>query len=275
MLRMGRLAWHDPHWTPNRTHPVITRALPSQAVDGREIVAAVHQAADAFADLAAGGAVAVTAAGRAGRLYVLTRTLPGTYDVPRRYATAPAERAWPLVQVYLTAQHASAQAAAALADLALATDAPSATLALARAASTSHQPPARSHSHPTPTSATVADGPSTPAAMPGPVEQAVHQLRLDDPALLLRAAAIDHAARTLLTQAGQAAAQPSSRTTGNAARPGDAARLAARGFPAGLAIKPAASTPGNRTAPRQPAGRHREQPHRPSHRSRPPSRRAR
>ena len=80
--------------------------------------------------------------------------LPG-YDVPRRYATAPLDRTAPLLDAYRAALQASAQAAGALAALALATDAPSATLALARAAcdphraqSARHQTAPRHHRHP-------------------------------------------------------------------------------------------------------------------------------
>lgn len=49
VLRMGRLAWDDPHWTPARQHPATTRIPPHPAADARQIVAAVHQASDAFA----------------------------------------------------------------------------------------------------------------------------------------------------------------------------------------------------------------------------------
>jgi len=160
-----------------------------------------------------------------------------------------------------------------LADLAIAVDAPSSPLALARAASAARWLPAPGQSRPA--AAAIADQPPTQAAIPGPVEQAIQQLRPGDPALLLRAAAIDQAARQLLTHAGQASAQPSPRATDAAARPrpGDAARLAASDCPAGLAIKPASSKPGNPTAPRRPTGFSPRPPRQPSRRSRPQSRR--
>jgi len=45
VLRMGRLAWNDPHWTPDRRHPTPARTAASQAAGARQVVAAVHQAA--------------------------------------------------------------------------------------------------------------------------------------------------------------------------------------------------------------------------------------
>jgi hypothetical protein len=273
VLRMGRLAWDDPHWTPTCQLSATKPTTASPAADARQIVAAVHQASDAVACLAVADAIAVTATDRAGRLYVRTRTLPEGYDVPRRYATAPRQRTWPLLDAHTTTAQASAHAAAELADLAIAADAPSSTLALARAACAAPRPPAPGHSQLA--AAVVADGPLTQTVTPGPIERAVQQLRLDDPAMLLRAAAIDQAARHLLAQAGQASAQPSQHTADSPApqQPGDAARLAARDCPAGLAIKLTSSKPGNRTVARPPAGPTPRPPRRPSDRSRPQSRR--
>ena len=278
MLRMGRLAWDDPHWTPTHQNPATMPTPARLSADARDIVAAVHQASDAFAHLVAADATAVTATNRAGRLYVRTRTLPDGYDVPRRYATAPAGRTWPLLQAYTTAVQASAQAAAELADLALAVDAPSSTLALARAACAPRRPPNPTPSYPTAAAlAARADGLPAQAATPGPVERAVQQLCLDDPAMLLRAAAIDHAARHLLDQAEQASAQPPPRTTDTAAqqRPGDAARLAANDCPAGLAIRSADSNCANQSVTRPPTGPSPRSARRPPSRSRPQPRRAR
>jgi hypothetical protein len=236
-------------------------------------VAAVHQATDAFAYLAAADATAVTRTDQAGRLYVPTRTLPDSYNVPRRYATTPLQRTGPLLEAYTTAAQASAQATTALAGLARTIGAPSATLALARAACTPHQPPGPSQ----PASAAVTGQPPTRTATPGPVEQAIQQLHLNDPALLLRAAAIDQAARQLLAQAEQTAPPPSPHAQDTTAhqRPGNAAQLAASDCPAGLAIKPPSSNHGNRTAARPPTGPSPRPPRRPPTRSQPQPRRTR
>jgi hypothetical protein len=273
VLRMGRLAWDDPHWTPTRQHPAPAPTSAALITDARQIVAAVHQAADALAQVADADATAVTVRDRWGRLYVPTRTLPDSYNVPHRYATPPIERTRPLLQAYTTAAQASAQTAAALANLALAVGAPSSPLALARAACAPRQPSAPSPSQP---AAALADGSPTHTATSGPLEQAIQQLRLDDPALLLRAAAIDQAARHLLAQAGQASPQPSPRPADTAARqlPGDAAQLAAKDCPAGLAIKPAGSNRGNRTAARPPLAPGPQPPRRSPGHSRPQSKRA-
>ena len=72
----------------------------------------MHQAVDALAQVASADAAAVAAADWAGGLYVPTRTLPGSYDVPRAYATPPAERTQPLLAAYTAVAQASAQAAA-------------------------------------------------------------------------------------------------------------------------------------------------------------------
>ena len=80
------------------------------------MVAAVHQAADAFARVAAADLAAVTAADSAGRLYARTRSLPEGYDVPRPYATAPTDRARPLLDAYRAAMEASSEVASALDD---------------------------------------------------------------------------------------------------------------------------------------------------------------
>jgi hypothetical protein len=265
VLRMGRLAWDDPHWTPDRPRPATTRITASPAAGARQIVAAVHQAADALSQVAAADATAVTGTDRAGRLYVLTRTLPDGYDVPHRYATPPAERTWPLLDAYTTVGQASAQTAAVLADLALAVDAPSSALALARAACAAPRLPVPGQNNPQTASAAMADGRPTQAATPGPIEHAIQQLHLDDPAMLLRAAAIDQAARQLITQAEQASPQPSPSTTSTRAaqRPTgqNPAQLAAHDAPHSPAAILASS---QRPDPTRPAAR-------PTSRSRPAS----
>jgi len=201
------------------------------------VVAAIHQAADAFARIAAADLAAVTAADSAGHLYVRTRSLPEGYDVPRPYATAPADRTRPLLDAYRAAMGASNQATGALAALALATDAPSSTLALARAASVPG-PHGPEQDEISPAPAAPADGLGVLTSRPGPTEQAIRKLHVKDPIVLLRAAAIDDAGQQLIAQAEQLSGQASPRSTGVTARrrpPGGPARLAAKDSPHGPA----------------------------------------
>jgi hypothetical protein len=85
VLRMGRLVWDDPHWTPAHPRPAPMRT-PAALAPGTDavttVMAAVHQSVDALARTAEADTSAVQAADQAGRLYVPTRSLPADYDVP-------------------------------------------------------------------------------------------------------------------------------------------------------------------------------------------------
>jgi hypothetical protein len=266
VLRTGRLTWDDPQWTPARTSGAAPRDLTNQAPSDASIAAvigALHEAADAFAQVAAADLKAATTADRAGRLYVTTRSLPGAYDIPRPYATAPADRTEPLLHAYQAAVQASTHAADTLADLALASNAPSSTLALARAAARPRHVSGLEESvHPG--RAAPGDRREARPAERGPVERAVRSLQVADPILLLRAAAIDNAARQLIAQAEQAA-RPSGQQANDApavrrSAAGSAARLAAKDTPSaypavsaeGDHAQAATRRPGVGRAPRSP-----------------------
>ena len=90
VLRMGRLVWDNPRWTP----PVPTvlrkgarRRWPPGPAAITSVVAAAHQAVDALARIAVTDIEAVKAADHAGRLYVPTRSLHEDENVPRTFAT--------------------------------------------------------------------------------------------------------------------------------------------------------------------------------------------
>ncbi len=257
VLRLGRLARDDPAWAPGREQSGTLRDW-AGSVTGDDVLAglaAVHQAADAFAQVAAADLEAVAAADSAGRLYVRTRTLPSDYDVPRRYATAPVYRTAPLLEAYRTAVRASSQAVGALATLVLATGAPSATLALTRAACDPHHTQTGSRQNP--------DTPGQPgitAATPGPTELAIRNLQVTDSAVLLCAATIDRAARQLIALARP---EPGQETTGRPQLTSRATQLAAQDLPKPLAIgaarsdhvkrvRPAPSRPDSSQRPRSP-----------------------
>ena len=137
LLRMGRLVWDNPQWTPARADRSARRdpaALAPGMAAFTAVVSAAHQAADALARVAITDTATVQAAAQAGRLYVPTRSLSARYDVPRAFAPALIETVLDLRDAYNGAAEASTRAARELDELAIAVAAPSKALALARAA---------------------------------------------------------------------------------------------------------------------------------------------
>lgn len=208
LLRMGRLAWDNPHWTPARADRAPARS-PADLAPGADavnsVLAAAHQAADAMTCVAMADLKAATAADRAGRLYVPTRLLSGKADVPRRFATAPMAQFRALRNAYRAALDASDQARLVLGEVAVMARAPSMTLALARTAALV-QSPRRGR----PGNDDLID--LTPDHSPfrrsrasdggaGPLEQAIKDQQVTDPVILLRAVVIDNAAERLIEQA--------------------------------------------------------------------------
>jgi hypothetical protein len=239
VLRLGRLVWDNPHWTPARAQRAPRRPPPSMApgaADFRAVVAAAHQAIDALALVAKADGQAVESAAAAGRLYVPTRSLPEEYDVPRPFAPAPVTRCEVLHEAYGVAMDATIMAARALDELALTAGAPSKVLALARAAAPAQAHQRGSQNRPNddiPPVRIPAWESRTSTGRAGPVEQAVRDRGISDPVILLRAAAIDNAARHLITRAENAASTPSPSDTPESQRHavGTPAQLAAQSFP--------------------------------------------
>ena len=231
VLRAGRLAYRNPHWTPDYGDASLLRdpaglaQVPSGIVT---VLAAVHQSADAISRIAAADHQAVLDAATSNRLYVPTRVLPENYDIPHPYAPAPRSHSGALLAAYNTAIDATTRITAALDDLATAVNAPSNLLAAARHASatTRQQPPRQQGQQP-------AAKPPLATPVPGRTEQALRKLRIRDPALLLRAAVIDQAASDLVTEAAVKAGSRNS-ITGPASRLLPGTRQAA-GLPAQVA----------------------------------------
>ena len=219
VLRMGRLVWDNPHWTPARSDRAPQRtpaALASGPAAITSVVAAAHQAVDALARVAMTDIEAVKAADRAGRLYVPTRSLPEDENVPRPFAPASAARYRTLQDAYQAALDANMKTAQVLDKLTVATRAPSMPLALARTAASvqSHRRirldnDGLDEAVPAGTTPFMNSHGSTGQA--GPLEQAMIDRRVSDPALLLRASAIDNAARRLLIQAESKRPSPRNR----------------------------------------------------------------
>jgi hypothetical protein len=243
VLRMGRLVWDNPHWTPARSDRAPQKA-PAALAPGpaaiTSVVAAAHQAVDALARIAMTDIEAVKAADRAGRLYVPTRSLPEDENVPRPFAPAPTARYRALHDAYQAALDASMQTVHVLDKLTVATKGPSMPLALARVAAS-----VQSHrrirvgnddlTHALPAGTTPFMVSHGSAGQAGPLEQAMIERRVSDPALLLRASAIDNAACRLLIQAERIISEPEESDTGQSQQlpARGAAELAAQSFPQG------------------------------------------
>ena len=198
-LWTGRLSYTDPAWTPALGPSHTTRTPEALAPEPRDlpaIVAAVHQATETLTQLAAADHGQIRAAAQAGRLLVPTRSLPDRFDIPHPFAPAPRDRVDALLGAYLNARTASAQATAAVATVAAEVRAPSHILTLARAAirrdgeilANGQQEPAEPEAH-------------DAQACPGPVERILHDLGVTNPAMLVRASAIDQLGEQLILSA--------------------------------------------------------------------------
>jgi len=205
-LQTGRLARRDPHWTPARTGYGLIRdpaKLAPTADDITIVLGAVHHAADAITRIAAEDRDAVRIAAADNRLYMPTRLLPPRYDTSYQHyehAPIPWPRARRLLATYDTAIQASIRTAESLDDLATTTGAPSRHLGHARAFFAT-QP---TQDEPAPHELRDEERHAHRAAaqpQPGSLEEVVRDLAISEPAALLRATAIDEAARALTAEA--------------------------------------------------------------------------
>ena len=189
----------------------------------RSVLTAVHHATDTLTHIAVADARCVRRAAADHRLYIATRLLPENYDIPYPYGPAPRSRVTALLDGYRLAVKTCTDATAALDALALTARAPSHVLAAAHTAPAASQP---SHAAPSAQAdrqqekRTQEHPPLIPRGKSGRMEEAVRNLRLTDPALLIRAAAIDEAARDLLAEAtAKARHQTTSHVPNRAAPP--------------------------------------------------------
>jgi hypothetical protein len=207
ILGIGRLAYHNPGWTPACGDASLARTPADLARDAggiSTVLAAVHHAIDTLTHIAVTDHRCVRQAAADHRLYIPTRLLPEDCDIPYRYAPAPRSRVTDLLDGYRVAVKTCTAATTALDGLALAAGAPSCVLAAAHTAPavTNRQVPAPGQVHTDRTWDLVSSGqlPATPV-QPGRLEDVVRDLQLTEPALLIRAAAIDEATRDLLAEA--------------------------------------------------------------------------
>jgi hypothetical protein len=157
-----------------------------------------------------------------------------------------------LHEAYVAALHASTQAARTLDELAVTAGAPSKVLAHARAAVSAQARRRVSQPRPVhgiPGDPAISGTPFRHSRMatgrPGPVEEAIRARHVYDPVVLVRAAAIDNAARQLIIQAedaAPAAGSPDTSATGRRST-SNPAQLAAQSFPRDMTARPAAGQP--------------------------------
>ena len=140
VVRMGRVVFENPQWTPAITQRAPLREAASLAPDRAGFAAAlsaVHHACDAVACIADADQAAIRGAYAAGRLFISNRVLEDNRYPPRSFLTAPADRALFLQRAYQVAIMASADAVSALDGLAIQAGTQSRILAVRRAALTS------------------------------------------------------------------------------------------------------------------------------------------
>jgi hypothetical protein len=206
-LRTGRLAYANPEWTPScRTNrPRDPASLVPTARDLRGVLTAVHHAADTLTHIAATDQRCVRRAAADNRLYIPTRLLPADNDIPYAHVPAPRSRVTALLDSYRHAAKTCTAATQAFGDLALAAGTPSSVLAAAHARTAASPPlpavrPGEMPIEPLTEHPRVGQI-SARLIQTGHLENAVRDLQLTEPALLVRASAIDEAGRDLLSEA--------------------------------------------------------------------------
>lgn len=204
LIRLGRLAFDNQHWTPTRglrsaiRDPAALAPAPDQVLS---VLAAVHQAVDALASLASTDEQNIHAAVDAKRIYIPARLLYEREDTACPYQPADTTD---LIKTYTSAAAASAELAVALDAAALALDAPSQTITAARMATRPGQETMLAGQSPL---LTPAPPRHVAPPQPGPVEQRLRQINIDNDILLQRAKAIDTAGWQLVAEAEAEASQ--------------------------------------------------------------------
>ena len=184
VLRIGRLAYRNPGWTPACGDASLARQPADLAPDADTIptvLAAVHHATDTLTHIAVTDRRCVRQAAADHRLYIPTRLLPEDYDIPYPYTPAPRSRVTALLDGYRLAVKTCTAATTALDDLALAAGATSRVLAAAHTAPavTNCQVPSPGQVQADRTRDLVSSGqlPATPV-QPGRIEDVVRDLQL-------------------------------------------------------------------------------------------------
>jgi hypothetical protein len=138
LLRIGRLAYQNPQWTPAAAaagHQRHTETLAITINDVITVLSAVHEAADATTRVGVEELEGVRTAAADKRLYLPTRLMPDDCDIPHRYTPAPRAISCGILAAYDRAIDRSMSATHALDELAVTLDAPSQLLSALRASS--------------------------------------------------------------------------------------------------------------------------------------------
>jgi hypothetical protein len=264
-LWTGRLAYASPDWTPALGPRYAARPAAELAASPdqlRHVIDAIHHACHTLAQVAEADRSQARSASMTGRLIVPTRSLPDSFDVPYRFAPAPATRSAPLLSSYDLALQASTAATDVIAELAADVKAPSQMLTAYRAATAAGLGASAegSPSGQLMTAAPDTDGEHRTGAVPGrrplqpmppgPVERILLDLDITSPDDLKKAAALDTAADQLILRA--AATVPTARPRRDPGRSAGTAELitylvASNGdrVPAALMpVRPAGRVPG-------------------------------
>lgn len=202
VVQVGRIARSNPEWTPARADASVPRDPTALAPDPSHLSAilrALLGAAAVIADTARRDADGVNLLARQRWLYIPTRLAPETTAVTRsyRFSQAPPTHIAAVLDAYATTIEHSKESLARLTRAALSTGRVTAAntpeLAEAFRYSARQELWRRSHRK------------SAPSGITGQpfdqLQQALRQLQVDEPALMLRAAAIDYAAKDLVAQA--------------------------------------------------------------------------
>ena len=239
VLRVGRLGYTDPGWSPSQGRRSAQLRNPADLVPNAGgasiLVGALRHASVALARLAAATLHDVDAAHAAGRFYVPTRTLSARYDITYPYWHAPPGPVEAVLSGYKKAGQATTEAAAALGEAALGLGVSSYALAPPMATAD----PALDADVNRATAAPASDPRAIEAAditalssatrrAAGPVERALRDLASADPILLLRAKVIDEAGQRLVAEVRNEARAGGD---GNQVRAENAAARAAQSFP--------------------------------------------
>jgi hypothetical protein len=201
LIRMGRLAFANPAWTPRASDRSPPRSSSDLVTDNPSLMAvmtAAHHAVDSLAQVADSDVRAIFGAAGGGRLYQSTLSLPGWHTAKHRFAPATPAVISALMSTYQATAQAARNAAAVLDALALATDAPSVYLAVGR---TAREPEAYTAelAFPGETEMLPSSPPEEPrhSRKPGPTEQQIMRLGISDKHIRQRAALIDQATAVL------------------------------------------------------------------------------
>jgi len=211
-LWTGRLAYANPHWTPDlgpRHPPRPACEFAGDTDHLRYALDAAHHVWHTLAEVADSDRRNVRSASMTGRLIVPTRSLPDGYDIPYRFAPALPSSTAPLLSSYDQALQTSTEATAAMAGIVAYLQADSRVITTARAAARAdpsawagapirEMPTDLGGSHGRSSQAGSRDPQMVP---PGPVERVLIELDITSKPDLEQAAAIDKAADQLILRA--------------------------------------------------------------------------